>query len=94
MLTVANRIEAYRRVRSIVASVDDLTKNVATCDSGAGEFGTYFIGFARHLCVIEKMLERMLIGHPLDHAQPPPRLLNGPHGVQLFGAVGEHAGKQ
>ena len=31
---------------------------------GAGEFGTYFIGYARTPTVIEKMLENMFIGNP------------------------------
>ena len=31
---------------------------------GAGEFGTYFIGYAGRLWVIEKMLERMFVGVP------------------------------
>jgi putative iron-dependent peroxidase len=31
---------------------------------GRGEFGTYFIGYARELWVIERMLERMFIGDP------------------------------
>jgi putative iron-dependent peroxidase len=31
---------------------------------GAGEFGTYFIGYARHPDVIEQMLSNMFIGKP------------------------------
>ena len=31
---------------------------------GAGEFGTYFIGYARDPAVTELMLERMFVGHP------------------------------
>ncbi|WP_296192478.1 Dyp-type peroxidase [uncultured Microbacterium sp.] len=31
---------------------------------GHGEFGTYFIGYSRHLWVTERMLERMFIGDP------------------------------
>ena len=31
---------------------------------GAGEFGTYFIGYAGRLWVIEQMLERMFVGVP------------------------------
>ncbi|MBN9140968.1 MAG: Dyp-type peroxidase [Micrococcales bacterium] len=31
---------------------------------GQGEFGTYFIGYSRHLWVIERMLERMFVGDP------------------------------
>jgi porphyrinogen peroxidase len=32
--------------------------------AGAGEFGTYFIGYARSPATIEKMLENMFIGRP------------------------------
>jgi putative iron-dependent peroxidase len=32
---------------------------------GRGEFGTYFIGYARELWVIEQMLRRMFIGDPV-----------------------------
>jgi putative iron-dependent peroxidase len=31
---------------------------------GAGEFGTYFIGYSARLWVIERMLERMFVGVP------------------------------
>jgi putative iron-dependent peroxidase len=31
---------------------------------GRGEYGTYFIGYSRHLWVIGKMLERMFMGDP------------------------------
>jgi putative iron-dependent peroxidase len=31
---------------------------------GAGEFGTYFIGYAADLSTIEKMLQRMFVGVP------------------------------
>ena len=31
---------------------------------GAGEFGTYFLGYSRHLWVMQRMLERMFIGDP------------------------------
>ena len=31
---------------------------------GAGEFGTYFIGYAGRLWVIEQMLGRMFVGVP------------------------------
>lgn len=41
-----------------------LRHNMPFGSPGAGEFGTYFIGYARHLWVIEKMLDRMFIGHP------------------------------
>lgn len=31
---------------------------------GRGEYGTYFIGYSRHLWVIESMLQRMFVGEP------------------------------
>ncbi|QRY40524.1 Dyp-type peroxidase [Microbacterium hominis] len=43
---------------------DILRDNMPFGSPGASEFGTYFIGYARHLWVIEKMLERMFIGDP------------------------------
>jgi putative iron-dependent peroxidase len=30
----------------------------------SGEYGTYFIGYSKNLWVMERMLERMFIGHP------------------------------
>lgn len=43
---------------------DILRDNMPFGRPGHGEFGTYFIGYTRHLWVIEKMLERMFIGEP------------------------------
>lgn len=43
---------------------DILRDNMPFGRAGQGEFGTYFIGYARHLWVIEKMLERMFVGEP------------------------------
>jgi putative iron-dependent peroxidase len=41
-----------------------LRDNMPFAVPGRGEYGTYFIGYSRHLWVIEKMLERMFIGNP------------------------------
>lgn len=41
-----------------------LRDNMPFGSPGAGEFGTYFIGYSRRLWVIEKMLERMFVGDP------------------------------
>jgi putative iron-dependent peroxidase len=56
---------------------DILRDNMPFGSPGAGEFGTYFIGYSRRLWVIEKMLERMFIGNPpglhdrlLDYSTP------------------------
>ncbi|KAI1461509.1 hypothetical protein F4805DRAFT_414399 [Annulohypoxylon moriforme] len=43
---------------------DILRDNMPFGSPGSGEFGTYFIGYSRRLWVIEKMLQRMFIGHP------------------------------
>jgi putative iron-dependent peroxidase len=43
---------------------DILRDNMPFGRPGHGEFGTYFIGYSRHLWVIEKMLQRMYIGDP------------------------------
>lgn len=43
---------------------DILRDNMPFAIPGRGEYGTYFIGYSRHLWVIEKMLERMFIGNP------------------------------
>lgn len=41
-----------------------LRDNMPFGSPGKGEIGTYFIGYARRLWVVEKMLERMFIGVP------------------------------
>ncbi|KAF2727215.1 Dyp-type peroxidase [Polyplosphaeria fusca] len=43
---------------------DILRDNMPFGSPGSKEYGTYFIGYSRHLWVIEKMLERMFIGEP------------------------------
>lgn len=43
---------------------DILRDNMPFGSPAAGEFGTYFIGYARRLWVIERMLQRMFIGDP------------------------------
>ncbi|KAL2810344.1 hypothetical protein BJX63DRAFT_402404 [Aspergillus granulosus] len=56
---------------------DILRDNMPFGSPASGEFGTYFIGYTRQLWVIEKMLERMFVGHPpglhdrlLDFSRP------------------------
>ena len=46
---------------------DILRDNMPFARPALKEYGTYFIGYSRHLWVIEQMLERMFIGSP-----PPP----------------------
>jgi porphyrinogen peroxidase len=43
---------------------DILRDNMPFGTPGSGAFGTYFIGYARHLWVIERMLQRMFVGDP------------------------------
>ena len=43
---------------------------------GTGEFGTYFIGYARTPTVTERMLERMFLGDPPGEPRPDPGLLH------------------
>jgi len=43
---------------------DILRDNMPFGRPGQGEFGTYFIGYSRHLWVIETMLQRMFVGEP------------------------------
>jgi putative iron-dependent peroxidase len=43
---------------------DILRDNMPIGRPGSQEFGTYFIGYARYLWVIEKMLHRMFVGEP------------------------------
>lgn len=57
--------------KSLATIVDDngiehdiLRDNMPFGSPGRGEYGTYFIGYSRHLWVIEKMLERMFVGDP------------------------------
>ena len=56
---------------------DILRDNMPFGSPASGEFGTYFIGYTRRLWVIEKMLQRMFLGHPpglhdrlLDFSKP------------------------
>ncbi|RJE25470.1 Dyp-type peroxidase family [Aspergillus sclerotialis] len=56
---------------------DIVRDNMPFGTPATGEFGTYFVGYTRHLWVIEKMLERMFVGHPpglhdrlLDFSRP------------------------
>ncbi|KAI1772193.1 Dyp-type peroxidase [Hypoxylon cercidicola] len=70
--------------KSLATIVDDqgnvheiLRDNMPFGSPGSGEFGTYFIGYSKQLWVIERMLQRMFIGHPpglhdklLDYSRP------------------------
>jgi putative iron-dependent peroxidase len=64
--------EAPRKSHKSLATIEDdaggelaiLRDNMPFGRPGAGEFGTYFIGYSSRLWVIERMLERMFIGVP------------------------------
>lgn len=59
--------QAHKSLATIVDDTgehDILRDNMPFGRPGAGEFGTYFIGYSRRLWVIERMLQRMFIGDP------------------------------
>lgn len=64
--------DAPRKSHKTLATIADddggelaiLRDNMPFGRPGAGEFGTYFIGYAGRLWVIEQMLERMFVGVP------------------------------
>jgi porphyrinogen peroxidase len=64
--------DAPRKSHKTLATIEDdaggelaiLRDNMPFGRPGAGEFGTYFIGYAARLWVIERMLERMFAGEP------------------------------
>jgi porphyrinogen peroxidase len=64
--------DAPRKSHKTLATIEDedggelaiLRDNMPFGYPGAGEFGTYFIGYAARLWVIEQMLERMFVGVP------------------------------
>jgi putative iron-dependent peroxidase len=64
--------DAPRKSHKTLATIEDpdggefaiLRDNMPFGRPGAGEFGTYFIGYTGRLWVIERMLERMFVGVP------------------------------
>jgi porphyrinogen peroxidase len=44
--------------------IDILRDNMPFGEVGRGEFGTYFIGYARSASIAEEMLENMFVGKP------------------------------
>ncbi len=64
--------DAPRKSHKSLATIEDdaggefaiLRDNMPFGRPGAGEFGTYFIGYSSRLWVIERMLQRMFIGEP------------------------------
>jgi porphyrinogen peroxidase len=64
--------DAPRKSHKSLATIEDddgaelgiLRDNMPFGRPGAGEFGTYFIGYSGRLWVIERMLQRMFVGEP------------------------------
>jgi putative iron-dependent peroxidase len=64
--------DAPRKSHKTLATIDDgaggeldiLRDNMPFGRPGAGEFGTYFIGYSGRVWVIEQMLKRMFVGVP------------------------------
>lgn len=60
--------KSHRSLNTIVdadgTEHDILRDNMPFGRPGQGEFGTYFIGYARDLAIIERMLHNMFIGDP------------------------------
>ena len=62
--------EGQKSHKTLATIVDDqgehdiLRDNMPFGSPASAEFGTYFIGYARHLWVIERMLQRMFLGDP------------------------------
>ena len=65
----ANEQKSHRSLNTIVDASgvehDILRDNMPFGRPGQGEFGTYFIGYARDLAVIEQMIAHMFVGDPV-----------------------------
>jgi len=64
--------EEGQRSHKTLATIEDengnehgiVRDNMPFGSPASGEYGTYFIGYSKNLWVVERMLERMFIGHP------------------------------
>ena len=64
--------EGHQQSHKSLATIEDddgtehdiIRDNMPFGSPGAGDCGTYFLGYSRHLWVIQRMLERMFIGEP------------------------------
>ncbi|KAK3382042.1 hypothetical protein B0T24DRAFT_133 [Lasiosphaeria ovina] len=69
---LADADDSKQKAHKTLANITDddgtehsiLRDNMPFGSPASGQFGTYFIGYSRHLWVIERMLERMFIGDP------------------------------
>jgi putative iron-dependent peroxidase len=77
----ANQRKSHKSLATIVDAAgtehDILRDNMPFGRPGQGEYGTYFIGYARNLWVMEQMLRNMFVGVPegqhdriLDFSKP------------------------
>nr|ARH52642.1 dyp-type peroxidase [Ustulina deusta] len=64
--------DGRQQAHKTLATVEDaagaehavLRDNMPFGAPSAGQYGTYFIAYSRHLWVVETMMERMFLGHP------------------------------
>ncbi|KAI0199278.1 hypothetical protein F4808DRAFT_218919 [Astrocystis sublimbata] len=64
--------DGHQQAHKTLATIEDpsgsehdiLRDNMPFGSPSSGEFGTYFIAYSRRLWVVEKMMERMFVGHP------------------------------
>ena len=64
--------DGQQQAHKTLATIEDasggeyaiLRDNMPFGSPSSGEYGTYFIAYTRHLWVVEKMMERMFLGHP------------------------------
>ncbi|KAI0469461.1 hypothetical protein F4859DRAFT_486737 [Xylaria cf. heliscus] len=64
--------DGHQQAHKTLATIEDaggnehavLRDNMPFGSPSTGQFGTYFIAYSRQLWVVEKMMERMFIGHP------------------------------
>ncbi|KAF2971125.1 hypothetical protein GQX73_g2510 [Xylaria multiplex] len=64
--------DGQQQAHKTLATIEDasgneyavLRDNMPFGSPSAGQYGTYFIAYSRHLWVVEKMMERMFLGNP------------------------------
>ncbi|KAI1430183.1 Dyp-type peroxidase [Xylaria sp. FL1777] len=63
--------DGLQQAHKTLATIEDgagehaiLRDNMPFGSPSTGQYGTYFIAYSRHLWVVEKMMERMFVGHP------------------------------
>jgi putative iron-dependent peroxidase len=96
--------ESGQRSHKTLATIEDengnehdiVRDNMPFGSPASGEYGTYFIGYSKNLWVIERMLERMFIGHPpgkhdriLDFSTPVTGSTFFAPSVEVLGGMGD-----